>query len=230
MNPTTSTMKTLTHILINHAIFLALFGGAALALAQEETVPPEQQTELGALRQAQGSTSRAEAATERQELIEGRREEIKEAVAERRTTLEVRAQERIINLAANTSNRTEAMIMRLQNIIDRLTTRIEKIEALGIDVSEATIQLETAQQSVTEAMAAMALIDPQVTAAVGSEDIRSTWNEVRKSYVNTHTHLKKARAALQLTVATLKTAVAASELGTGVSEAVSNNPENENPE
>ncbi|MEN9921758.1 MAG: hypothetical protein RL097_34 [Candidatus Parcubacteria bacterium] len=223
-------MKTITHILINHAIFLALFGGAALALAQEGTIPLEQRTELGTLRQAQGSTSREEAATARQELIQERRTEIKEAVAERRTALEVRAQERIINLAANTSNRMEAMIMRLQNIIDRLTTRIEKIEALGIDISEAAIQLETAQQSVTEAMAAIELIDPQVTAAVGSEDIRSTWNEVRKSYVTTHTHLKEARVALQLTVATLKTAVATSELGTGVSEAVSNNPENENPE
>ena len=77
-------MKTVTHIIITHALFLALFGGAALALAQEDTTVEAEATiettiELETDTTRGNGAARANAEAE----INARRAEIQESVAER---------------------------------------------------------------------------------------------------------------------------------------------------
>lgn len=227
-------MKTITNIIITHAVLLLLFGGAALVFAEETTQSPEEWQQQAKERRDEFLANTQERQQQREEKVaefqtnmEERRAEFQAKQEERRAQLQARAQERITNLAANVSNRMEAVTTRLQNIIDRLHSRIEKLEELGVDTTEAKAALDSAQLSVDAAIEALSDIDEQVAEVVGSEDVKTAWTETKTIYSNVHDHLKTARTELQATVAALKKAVAAAELGRGVSDAVRNNPDNE---
>jgi hypothetical protein len=218
-------MKALKNIIITHLVMLVLFSGAAMALAQEDTStsssedietasPENRRMEIG------------ENISDRQDQIEERRTEIQTTRAENRTQLEARAQTRILNLAANMSNRMEAILTRLQNITDRIETRIVKLNELGVDTTEAGAALASAQLSIDAAMAEIANIDTEVSNAIGSEDVRTSWNEVKEIYRRIHDHILTARTELRATVAALKSAVSNfNEGNNGVSEAVENEVE-----
>jgi Skp family chaperone for outer membrane proteins len=227
-------MKTITNIIITHAVFLLLFGGATLALALEETPSLDEAQQQAKERREEFLANTQERQQQRDETVaefqtnaEGLRAEFQAKQAERRSQLEERAQERITNLAANVSNSMETAITRLQNIIDRLHSRIEKLEALGVDTAKAKTALDSAQLSIDAAITELSDIDEQVAEVVGSEDVKTAWAETRAIYSSVHGHLKTARAELQATVAALKEAAAAAELGRGASAAVRNNPETE---
>ncbi|MCA9358509.1 hypothetical protein KC902_04590 [Candidatus Kaiserbacteria bacterium] len=235
-------MKTITNILITHALFLALFAGAAYALAEEETSSPtdrraEMQATIAERKAEFASTTEAKRAEfqenmdERREEMENKRAEIasstdakraeiKERVEERRTELQERAQERITNLAANMSNRMDAVIGRLNNIIDRLETRISKLTEAGIDTEEANAALASAKLSVDAAAQLIANIDTAVADAVGAEDARAGWAETKAQYTAIRDHIKTAHTELRNTVAALKAAISAAGYGAGSSEAV----------
>jgi hypothetical protein len=185
-------MKTIANILISHLAFLAFFGGVAYAFAQEQEAPrmtPPPQNELSTER----ADEKAERVADRQAVQEGKR-----------TVLNERTQERIINLAANMSNRIEATTARLQNISNRLVSRIEKMEGSEVDTDTAIAALASAQISLDAASAAMENIDTEVTQAVGSEDMRSTWFTVKNTYVTATNHLKTAHSEIVASVAALK--------------------------
>lgn len=227
-------MKTITNIIITHAVFLLLFGGAALALALEETQSPEalqrqskEHREEFLANVQKHQQEREEKVAELQTNTEERRAEVQAKRVERRAQLQERAQERITNLAANLSNRIEAAITRLQNIIDRLHSRIEKLKDLGVDTTEAEVILDSAQLSIDAAIAEISDIDERVAEVVGSEDVKTAWAETKAIYRNVSDQLKTARTELQATVAALKDAVATAELGRGASAAVRNAPETE---
>ncbi len=246
-------MKTITNIIISHAVFLAFFGFAALVLAEdtveisaetEATIentdsltPGERQAALKDQAEArktemqENATERKdqldakreemqENQTERKEQFEEKRAEIQENIAERRIKLQERAQERITNLAANMSNRMDAVIERIQNIINRLDSRIEKLSDRGVDTAAAEAALASAQISIDAAVAEIATIDIEVTAAVSSEDARTAWSGVKESYTTIRDHLKTAHTELRASVEALKIAVAAEGTGPGASDAV----------
>ena len=239
-------MKTVTNIIVTHAAFLALFGGAALAFAQDAgaLLPPppiadrveaftENQEEKKAQfeekkeEMAEDATARREAfaadTEARQEQLQEKREEMAADMDQRRAQLQERTQERITNLAANVSNRMEAAVTRIQDITDRTESRIEKLSELGMDTSEAEAALASAQLSIDAAVDAVSNIDAEVSYAVGSEDARAEWKNVRVSYTNIGDYLKTAHAELRATIAALKEATAEYQDTNGVSEAVRQN-------
>ncbi len=203
---------------------------AYVANAQEPEMTPQERFEA---MEAERAAARAEAQssfdamqaereairTERQATMASSSEERQAAMEERRAMLSERAQERITNLAANISNRMDAAVLRLTQIIDRLTERAYELNARGVDTDAAEGHLADAQTAVDAAAALIADIDEQVAAMTGSESPKEDWAAVRTTFESTKAELMKARDALRAAVAALKEAVAGADLGTGVSDA-----------
>lgn len=203
-------MKSTTHIVITHIAFLALFSGAALAFAQSDNVN----------RETQNNAVPPEVKSEIQEKVTEKKAEITEKGKLLRVHLQEKSQQRVLNLAANISNRIDASIERLQNITDRLSSRIEKISEEGIDTSEAEASLALAQTSINAAVEAMENIDFIVDSAIKSEDVYTAWKEVRSTITETKSSLKIAKTELRAAVASLKAELLKTKEGNGVSEAV----------
>lgn len=215
-------MKTIAHILITHALFLALFGGAALALAEESTSTPAQTPEVASVPD-ESLSDEARATLEQQtQQRETMQTELQAKRETKRAELQARAQERITNLAANVSNRQEAVIARMQNIIDRINTRIDKLQALGFDTTEAETALLSAQSSVDAAYAELVTIDKQIAEVVGSEDVRTAWVKTKAVYKLVHEHLKSTRNSLRTALAALKTAAQTPQENQEVTESIQN--------
>lgn len=121
-----------------------------------------------------------------------------------KAVLSARSQERITNLAANISNRFDAIIARLQNITSRLDTRIEKLNAAQVDTTGAKQSLNAAQTALDAARADMRGIDEKVLRVVGSTDPKSEWREVRATFVSARDNIKVAHSELRNTVTQLK--------------------------
>tara|TARA_B100000508_G_scaffold141059_1_gene145730 strand:+ start:2307 stop:2984 length:678 start_codon:yes stop_codon:yes gene_type:complete len=212
-------MKSITNILISHAIFLGIFAVAAVALAQEETgtsTPEERREALqeqAAERRAEIASSTEARRAEFASTSEARKEAAQEVREERRIQLQAQAQTRITNLAANMSNRMDAAIERLTNIADRLDSRIAKIQAEGVDTSAAEASLASARMSIDAAAAEIATIDTEVAAVVGSENVRTAWEGLKAKYQEIKNYIKTAHTELRNTVEALKTAVAAGPRG-----------------
>lgn len=230
-------MKILTNIIVSHAVFLAIFGVAALALA-EETAQIEatgeisnDTTEIEVTTTASGPNSAAPKKAQKGEteaINTQQQMQVKAAQPGQKAQLREQVQVRVINLAANMSNRIDAAVERLQNISDRLDSRIQKLADSGIDTAAAEAALASAQLSITAAAEVMASIDTEVTGAVGSEDVRTAWTEVRETYTTVREHLQTAHSELRACVAALKTALATSEETTGVNQAVQADAATEN--
>jgi exonuclease VII small subunit len=141
-------------------------------------------------------------------ITETVQEQIKPTPSE--VVLNARAQERITNLAANISNRFDAIIARLQNITSRLNTRIEKLDNAAVDTSAAKQSLEAAQTALDAARADMRGIDAKVLQVVGSTNPKADWQEVRATFISAREHVRTAHSELRSTVQHLKTAEAAS--------------------
>jgi hypothetical protein len=117
-----------------------------------------------------------------------------------------KSQTRVINLAANISNRFDGVIYRLENISGRLNTRIEKQASEGYDVSTARASLEAANTALRDAKQQMHGIDEAVLGAIGSTDPRGEWKTVRTKYTTARDAIKLAYTELKNTVTNLKNA------------------------
>ncbi len=133
-----------------------------------------------------------------------RREAIAATAAERRIQLSSRNQERIINLAANVSNRFDAAITRLQNISDRMATRAAKMEAVGYDITPATQALQTANSNLAQARLSLSTIDTMVIDTVRGADVARNWQRtkeqfsaIRSNIIFAHTNLRQGVVALK---------------------------------
>lgn len=141
--------------------------------------------------------------------VTGIKDEVQEQITGEKplkdAVLTKRIQERIINLAANISNRFDGLIARLDNIAGRLQKRIDKQKLEGYDVSAAETSLATARAELTAAKDEMRTIDTSVRQAIGSIDPRGEWRGVRAKFLTTRDHIKAAHAALRETITLLKT-------------------------
>lgn len=125
---------------------------------------------------------------------------------ERRGALSDRVQQRIINLAANMSNRIDSANERLQTIADRLQSRINKMSTEGLNVQIAQQHLNDAQQKLLQSAQTMSTIDSDVAGMVSSENPRATWQQVRNTFVQAAQHLLASRDSLRQSIAALKNA------------------------
>lgn len=164
-------------------------------------------------------TTIAQEDTTPRETMEARREAVAEMREERRAALMENMQDRIINLAANVINRLAAATDRMYNIIARLDSRIEKLDENGVDTKAAQEKLTAAKSELEKADEALTDLE-SVSDAVRGDTPKEAFATVRAEFIAVRESLKLTHTYLRDTVALLKDAVRAAELGQGVSPAV----------
>jgi hypothetical protein len=198
-------------------VFLTFFSLFYVADAQtstttedltEQRISPETRGDNIQERQA----GRVEAIEQRQEVRTERIETRQTVREERQAALTSIKQQRILNLAANISNRMEAAIERIFNIIDRLETRIKKLNELGINTSSAEARLREAAQVVSEARAKLNNIDSLVQNATTAAEPKTAWQTVRQTYIETGSLIRKSHQSLREVITLLKAAIAEADL------------------
>ncbi len=115
-------------------------------------------------------------------------------------TLRPVAQTRLTNLAANMSNRMDGAVTRLQNVTDRLTSRLGKMEAEGKNVTAARTELALAQSKLDEAKRNLSTIDTEVNAFIGSATPRENWQNLKNNYLNTRVLIIAAHQSILATI------------------------------
>jgi hypothetical protein len=125
------------------------------------------------------------------------------AVAHDRTTLTVRAQDRIINLSENIKARLSSSIFRLTHISTRIESRMKKMEQTGTNVESARALYQNAQEDIRTAQNLLNTL-PSVVTAIRGDKPSEQYRVIRATFVRIHAHLSGAHAALTETVTALK--------------------------
>lgn len=139
-------------------------------------------------------------------------------------TLQKIAQTRLTNLAANMSNRMDSAVKRLQNVTDRLNSRLIKMESEGKNISAAKTELENATRALAEAKDNLATIDMEVNAFIGSATPRENWQNVKNTYAVTRASIISAHTSILKTIELAKSAgvVPAPEAATSTASTTNN--------
>ncbi|MCA9355549.1 hypothetical protein KC865_03295 [Candidatus Kaiserbacteria bacterium] len=139
-------MKTITHIVITHAVFLAFFGVATLVLAQtsetEATTPVVSTDESSAETTTAREAKKAEFDTnleERRTEFEAKREEAKANVEERKEMIADRKTEVEANIEERKAERQERIDERRSQLQARAQERITNLAANVSNRMEAVI-------------------------------------------------------------------------------------------
>jgi len=168
------------------------------------------------LAESDTARERIQTVQERQRQIEAevkqRRAQAQAQGEERRQALQERAQERLLNLAANLSNRMEAAIRRLDNVVMRIESRIAKLNELGVETSQAEINLTVAKRDLASARATLANIDSDVAGFITSNDPRAAWSRVKTIYESARQDIRSAHTNIRQVVADLKEEMMRSEI------------------
>lgn len=209
---TVGIIRTLFSTTTTLGLSVVLFSNQALALVAETEVDAqvttEQEVQADVQVEARASTQ-ADRAALQEEITAStaeKRAAVLEQVIQRQATLEARAQERVTNLSANMSNRMEAIIARLQNISDRLESRIVKMNESGVDTTASAAALASAQLSLDGALTEISDIDASVYAAVSAADVRSGWATLKAKFEGIRDLIKTAHSELQRSISLLKEA------------------------
>lgn len=113
-------------------------------------------------------------------------------------------QKRITNLSANISNRLDAVVARLFNIITRIESRIILLKQQGFNTSNSESELRNATAKLVNAKNLLTKIDTLVLEAVTSEQPYTSWQTVRIHYEEIMQLIREAYASLKETVTLLK--------------------------
>ncbi len=116
-------------------------------------------------------------------------------------------QQRITNLAANISNRMDAVVVRLSSITVRIDSRITKLKDAGIDTEMAEAELTNAKNLLNEIKTLLVGIDYDVAKVTGSENPRTAWQDLKAKYRNISEKIKATHQSLRSTIALLKSAM-----------------------
>ena len=135
------------------------------------------------------------------------RQDVQGTVApQNQSVLSERTQKRIINLAANISNRLDGIHDRMTQIAGRLEDRIEKQASEGYEVTAAQNSLAAARVALETARRDLSTIDRKVVSAVGSPDPKTGWKDVHATYIVARDNIKIAHTELRNTISNLKSA------------------------
>ncbi|GEM_PF-2635183 len=117
--------------------------------------------------------------------------------------LSERLQERIINLASNVVNRTDAAIKRLDNIAGRIDSRMDKLEAEGVDT---TLPLERFNQGMMSLQSAKDIQSTLISAssAISSDNPGQSFATLIETYRKIRQDLNVAHQAFTDTVQIMK--------------------------
>lgn len=204
-------------------ILLIIIGTCLTNLLTAQAEETSTSTEMSAVRDRiedrretilENQAERAETVESRQASSSLRQAARTEERAERQAALASFRQERVINLAANISNRMDAAVERLFDLVARLETRLQKLEQTGIDTSAAGSKLREASSTLAEAKTALSDIDALVYAATTSEQPRTKWQAVRERYTTVGSLIRTAHGELREAVALIKVAMSGGSTGT----------------
>ena len=132
-----------------------------------------------------------------------------ELINEVERPLNTLAQNRIINLAANISNRLDSALTRLLTIHTRMESRAEIMGAAGLDTSTAIITLEKSKMLLVRSQEQLASIDSLVYYATTAPTPKLAWMAVSTKYKGIATDLRESKALLITALAQLKGSPAA---------------------
>jgi len=152
------------------------------------------------------STIPQEATTTEPNRREDRVENREALRTERQSTLQAVRQERVINLAANISNRMDGVVARLFNIIGRLEQRIIKMEQSGLVTDLAQDKVRESAQKLAEARSLLSDIDTLVYNATTSASPQDDWRTVRDRYQAIGLLIRGAHQDLREAISLLKSA------------------------
>lgn len=136
----------------------------------------------------------------REEIVEARQE----VRTERQTALKEVRQQRVINLAANISNRMDKATDRLFNIIERLERRVIKLQQEGKVTTSAEAKIREAARALAEARSLMQGIDVLVNNATLSAEPRTGWVNVKERYLAVGKLIRQAHQDLRTAISFLK--------------------------
>jgi hypothetical protein len=100
----------------------------------------------------------------------------------------------------------EAVIERLQNITNRLESRLTKLSNSGVDTTASAAALASAQLSLNAAVTEMTDIDASVYAAVSSANARSGWTTLKTKFITIKNFIKTAHREIQSSISLAKAA------------------------
>lgn len=116
-------------------------------------------------------------------------------------------QRRVVNLAANMSNRMEATIARLSKIADRIERRSEKLAVSGFSTTDSEQSLTVVRAELAVATSLLSNIDEVVYNFTTSEEPRAAWEPVRAQYQDAARALGSALAGLRTSYRALQNPV-----------------------
>lgn len=138
-------------------------------------------------------------------------------VQELGTVLEIRTQDRIVNLTHNVTGKMGAAVARMEQIIGRLEARVQIEKARGVDTAEVERAIESAKNSLQFAKNKLPVLNAFVIEGVSSADPEPAFTDVKSELISIRDAIRNAHSILLHALSTLKEAVVASDSGTGES-------------
>jgi hypothetical protein len=193
-------LRTKAQLLISCALFTTF---ASILIAHAQT--PDSVTATGS----------AEATVEATDPIPA---EVSEETSGGNKPLPLDLQIRVVNLAANISNRVEATVTRFEFIIVRIDSRLTKMEAEGYMTSDARFYLSEARKSLDGVKLSLVGIDEKVVAFTTSENYWMSWLDVRDTFRDIQTQLQSTKRLLSEALADMKLRTAEGPVQNGADE------------
>lgn len=122
--------------------------------------------------------------------------------------LDERTQDRFRNLAANTSNRLDAVVERLKRITARTNTRITILEQAGHNTTSAARAVAVATESLDQTTTDLRTIDRNVERFLSSADVEQSFAALRLIYTTIQQNTRDAHTALRIALNELEAATA----------------------
>ena len=118
--------------------------------------------------------------------------------------LDVRTQDRIINLAHNVTGKMRAAINRMDQIMGRIDARIAIMKGQNVDTAEAEKALQSAKNSLQFAKDNLPTLDAIIIEGVSSENPIQAFIKIRTQFRAIRDAIQNTQKILVYTVTTLK--------------------------
>jgi len=139
--------------------------------------------------------------------IERKRAELASSTAARKAALTERAQERVSDLSQRIASRLTEVIVKMQNLSDRMRARAMELSERDLDVYVVLSNLNEVDTLLNSARDSLSGIDTNIQYAVTSPNPRTDWQSTRSQFEAVRDILKEVRELLRETLLILKNTV-----------------------
>jgi len=146
---------------------------------------------------------------ERKQLIQEKKEEIRLRIEQKRATrqaqLTERKQERVRTYFGRLAGRFDAVITRLEILIERIESRVAKLSESGeIDTSDVEEQLAEAKELLNEAEADLQAAVDSLDEVLDANDPKAAFEVMRETITTLKSKLKEVHSILVHTIGDIK--------------------------